>query len=121
MVPHCHSVVAQIFLVVVKVVKLEMRIKLEAAMRVELDDACKGECSFELFVCTVSMYGIVDPIFYGGKKPIHFFFVCGWFSGVIMSHHTANSFEFVDMTGHICAIGVADSFNESLERFFSLF
>ncbi len=55
-VSHCHSVVAQIFLVFMQVVKLEMQVKLEAAMGVELDDACKGECAFELFVCTASMY-----------------------------------------------------------------
>ena len=59
---HCHSVVAQIFLVVVQVVKLKMRVKLEAAMGVELDDACKGECAFKLFVGTVSVYGIVGSI-----------------------------------------------------------
>ena len=68
-----------------------------------------------LFVCTVSMYGIVGSVFDGSKEPIHFLFVGGWFSGVIMSHHTANSFEFVNMTGHIGPVSVADSFNESLE------
>ncbi len=51
-----HSVVAEIFLVVMQVVKLEMRVELETAMRVKLDDACKGECAFELLVGTVCMY-----------------------------------------------------------------
>ena len=97
-----------------------MRVKLEAAMGVKLDDACKGECAFELFVCTVSMYGIVGSVFDGSKEPIHFLFVGGWFSGVIMSHHTANSFEFVNMTGHIGPVSVTDSFNESLERILML-
>ena len=55
-VSHRHSVVTQIFLVIMQVVKLEMRVKLEAAMGVKLDDACKGECAFELFVRTVGMY-----------------------------------------------------------------
>ena len=59
---YCHRVVAQIFLVVVQVVKLKMRVKLIAAMGVELDDACKGECAFELFIRTVGMYGIVGSI-----------------------------------------------------------
>ena len=97
-----------------------MRVKLEAAMGVKLNDACKGECAFELFVCTVSMYGIVGSVFNGGKEPIHFLFVCGWFGGIVMSHHSTNSFEFVNMTGHIGSVGVSDSFDESLERFLTL-
>ena len=37
-----------------------------------------------------------------------------------MSHHSTNSFEFVDMTGHISPIGVADCFDEGFEGFFTL-
>jgi hypothetical protein len=37
-----------------------------------------------------------------------------------MSHHSTNSFEFVDMTGHISPIGVADGFDEGFEGFFTL-
>ncbi len=66
------------------------------------------------------MYGIVGSVFNGGEEPIHFFFVCEWFGGIIMSHHAANSFEFVDMAGHISPIGVADGFDEVFEGFFTL-
>ncbi len=38
-----------------------------------------------------------------------------------MSHHSTNSFEFVNMTGHISPVGVSDGFDEGFKGLFTLF
>ncbi len=38
-----------------------------------------------------------------------------------MGHHTANLFEFVDMTGRVRAVNVSDVFDENFEGVLSLF
>ena len=94
---------------------------METAVRIELDNASKGQCAVKLFIGTACVYRIVGFFINGVEEPIDFLFVCGWFVGIVVSHHTANSFEFVDMAGHVCAVDMSNIFDEGFEGVLSLF
>jgi hypothetical protein len=47
------------------------------------------------------------------EKPIEFLFVCGWVVRVIVGHHSADSFEFVDVALHVCTMNVTHIFHKT--------
>jgi hypothetical protein len=104
-----------------QVVKLKVRVFLEASVSIEFHDASEGKCPVQLFVSTASVGRVIGFLSDRGKEPVYFLFVGGWFVGIVVGHHTANSFEFVDMTGHVCAVNMSNVFDEYFKRVLSLF
>ena len=98
-----------------------MRIFLETAVRIELDNASKGQCAVKLFIGTACVYRILGFFINGVEEPIDFLFVCGWFGGGVMCHHTTDPFKLVNVPCHICPMYVSNSFHEIFQGSSALF
>ena len=88
-----------------------MRILLEAAVGIQLDNTSKGKCAVELFVCAACVYRVVCFLCHGGEEPVHLVFVCWWLVWVVVCHHSTDPFKLVNMTRHIGAVNVANVLN----------